>query len=79
MRRLNTRKIVLTVGEEGGSIPLKPCTQARDDNKERAPENTPPREVRLEGTVIEQVLPVESLFVVPVVYTTEVNHNHLLK
>ena len=59
---------MLTEGKKGGNLPLEQCPETRDDKKERRPEKTPPREIWLKGTVVEEFLPIESLFFVSVVY-----------
>ena len=57
----------LTVGKEGGGVPLEPCPEIGDDEEECCPGNTPPREIWLKETVVEELLSVESLFLVSVV------------
>ena len=59
----------LTICEEGGSVPLEPRSYTGDDNEKRRPGNTPPCKIRLKGIIVDEVLPVESLLRIPIVYT----------
>lgn len=69
-RQPDAQERVLTVGEEGGSVPLEPRPDTGDDKEECRPGNTPPREIRLKGAVVEEFLPVESLLFVSIIYTS---------
>ena len=50
--------------QEAGSVLLEARLETRDDEEQRCPENTLPREIWLKGIVVEEILPVESLFLV---------------
>lgn len=60
----------LTESNKGRCVPLEPCLETGDYEEKCRPENPPPREIWLKGAVVEELFPIESLFLVSVVYTT---------